>query len=160
MKKIKRINELFDTEELKSEWEIPYLQKGKDIMKSFKVVGSEVNTLTDKFLWKLLYIYPELIHFKQEKISNQVLGLFNKSETEYEDGRKYYCQLGLYSFDDEYGINIIIKDLEERNPDNFFIKEGIFEKIEDSYPMIEWFLETSKKLNCLEESVDYKFRNN
>lgn len=56
MKKIKNINELFDTEELKSEWEIPYLQKGKDIMKSFKDVGSEVKTQTDKFLWKLLYI--------------------------------------------------------------------------------------------------------
>ena len=79
---------------------------------------------------------------------------------EYEDGRKYYCQLGLYSFDGEYGINIIIKDLEERNPDNFFIKEGIFETIEDSYPIIEWFLETTKKLKCLEVSVDYKFRNN
>jgi hypothetical protein len=154
------INELFDTEDLKSKFEIPYLSDKRKFIKSFKDIGVDAKkTPEGDFLWKLLYEFPELDQFEQI-VDDKFIALFVKSVIPYEkDGKIHYCQLGLHKTKGgEFIVNTIFKDVEDENSRNWFIREWGSDKMSDLYPVIDWFIKTCNILNC--QIKDLKFIKN
>lgn len=158
----KFIKEFFDSEDLRSEFEIPYLSDKEEFAKSFnKKVGEKERDITGgEFFWKLSFEFPELEDLKQNVIEDTLLAFSAISRTPYTDGRKYYCQLGLWiSKEGNYNINVIFKNVEEDDVKKWFIKDYSFVKVEESYEVVDWFLRTAKKVNCY-ISDEFKYLKN
>lgn len=156
----KFIKELFDSDNLRSKFEIPYLTDKEEFAKSFsKKIKMENDIPGGEFFWKLSFEFPELEELDQHVIEDTVLAFSTISKTPHSDGRSYYCQIGLWISKERYfNINIIIKDVVEINHKMWFIKDYSFMKVEESYEVVKWFLETAKKVNC--NISDYKYLKN
>jgi hypothetical protein len=151
------INEFFDSEELKSEFEIPYLSDKKWIKSFNREIGDETKKVPGgDIFWKLSYEFPELDYLDQHLLDNTILSLSSRSQTPYTDGISYYCQLGIWTSNEgHFYMNIIIKNMDDDNDKNWFIKDYLFKKVEESFIVVNWFLRTAIKLNCNIRDLNY-----
>ena len=143
---------MFDTEELKSKFEIPYLkgEMGKEIS-NFKKFKSEYRNELDVFLHKILFRYPVISKFHQREV-NGVPVFFATSKTEAEDGHEHYAQIAMTYENNEYNVVVIMRRLEDTNERNWFVKTYGFPTIEESYHFFDMFIGACKKYNIIEDS--------
>lgn len=156
MKNIKTINELFDDEGLKGEFEIPYL-KGEmgDEIKNWKKVSKPQEMETpDSFHKKILFRFPILNYFHEETSilpggQNVYCNYISSSETA-NDGNKYYAQLVTSHNDGIYYINIILRDVNDFGDQSKWVRYDYeLEDIDDVYDLCESFIDSCEKLGII-----------
>ena len=147
--RIKRINELFDDEDLRDRLEVPHLRGELDLdsgnWKDFKY-----KDLDEKFLTEILYNFPILnnFHIKIQEIDDTKMFSFYATTKE-DIGEEYYCQLSIALHEDEYYSNTIFRLLEDLNPKNFVINEYQSEDIDIIKAVVEAFLKTCERFGVL-----------
>jgi hypothetical protein len=155
-----KYNEMFDTEELKSKFEMPYLkgEMGKLISK-FSKFASEYKDELDVFLHKILFRYPVISKFHQQEV-NGVPVFFATSKTEAEDRHEHYAQIAMTYENNEYTVVVIMRRLEDLNEKNWFVKTYGFPTIEESYHFFDMFIGACKKFNIVEDSDTFDVMSN
>lgn len=151
MKKIlSRINELFDSEELKSQFEVPYL-KGEipNLIKKWKNVDIE-----EDMSKKILFKYPILDYFmkrvvKSESGNKADIKVFCAEGDLASDKNRYYGQIAFSVDSDVYFVNIIFKDVNENNQLNWVNKTFNYDSIDDVYNIVSIFLDNCIELNII-----------
>lgn len=166
---IRKLNELFDTEELKADNEIPYLSGeigGDEVLgwKDFsKPHGEETPDTLHK---KMLFRFPILNHFNTEV--TQLEGGSNahcsyRTSVEPIDGKTYYGQV-CTSYDVEqnvYHINVILRNVNDyNNPEKWITHTMAFDNIEDVYALTEAFLTSCSKLDIIQPRQKYSLQAN
>ena len=167
--KLKKINEFFDTEDWKDKYEIPYLkgEMGDEISK-FKKIPFNQSFLetTESFFRKVILEYPILDKFKNKVINfgdDKMIAMFATSyKPVYENGHKFdfYAQLGIYFVDGFYGLNIVLRNLEDLNEKNWEIHEYEVKDIKEAYPIIDSFMIACDKLNIIKPESKFSIRRN
>lgn len=145
---IRKFNELFDSEELKSNFEIPYLSDKEGFTKSF----NKSLDPTMIYVNAILAEYPILeSSFKIGAFDTEygkAVFIFSESKKPV-DGRNFYVQLSLQSFDkNDYigGFLVIDKSNPESQEDRFYE----FDSFKESLKVVNLFLGVCEQLNVIE----------
>ena len=170
--KLKKINEFFDTEDLKNQYEIPYLkgEMGDEISKFKKIPFNQSGVeTTESFFEKVILEYPILAKF-QNKVINagddkmcKMIGMFATSyEPAVIQGHKlnFYAQLGIYFTDGFYGVHIILRDLNDLKQDNWEVKTYEVKDIKETYRIIDSFIIACGRLNIIKPEDKFSIRRN
>ena len=150
MKFIKKISELFDTEELKDKNEIPYLTGDlkKDILSNkYKGMSSYIESI------KIKFPILKYFHLKNYKLNGSDVYTYIAT-SKYPDN--YYSQLTVSKHEGVYYLNIIFKSPTEEN----LLRDFILEDVEDSYKVIESFLITCSDLNIIKSKDLFSYNQN
>ena len=167
--KLKKINEFFDSEDLKNQYEIPYLkgEMGDEISKFQKIPFNQSGVeTTESFFEKVILEYPILAKFKNKVIKSgddKMIGMFGTSyEPAVIQGHKlnFYAQLGIYFADGFYGVNIILRDLNDTTQKNWEVKNYEVKDIKETYRIIDSFMIACDKLNIIKSEYKYSIRRN
>ena len=113
MKYLKTINELFDSEDLKAKYEIPYLQ-GEFSPMNISKSGNLIGTLENPLLTNLTRNCPFLIELGWRK-NGKILQLGYDGGGEFEDGGEvfYYFMMEITEFGpDKFNFNVYAKSIE------------------------------------------------
>ena len=155
-----KYNEMFDTEELKSKFEMPYLkgEMGKLISNFTKFDHGDKGEL-DTFIKKILFRYPVLDKFHKESVNGCPV-FFATSKTPAYDGNEHYAQIALAFENDEYTLAIIMRRLDDLNEENWYMKLYGFPTIEKSYDLFDIFINACKKLNILDDNDKFDVMSN
>jgi hypothetical protein len=150
--KIKKINELFDNEELRNELEVSNIKGDLDLdSDNWKNYSNKFDSENwETFISKIIYKYPILSNFhkKFSKLDDIILVTYYASTKEDIDD-KYYGQLSLTYDNNIYYSNTIFKLLDEMDVENFITNEYSYDDIENIYIVIDSFLKTCNKLGIL-----------
>ncbi len=151
---IKKFNEMFDDEELKNKFEIPYLQgeftPGNPNLKSYSKRTDKVTEQTE--LKKLIFKFPILDSFHKvtRKIGDINVYSFYATSLESVEGDEYYTQLAFAYKDGEYHMNSLFRLLEEYDsPENWMVHDFIFDNVEDAYEVTREFLKACISVNVI-----------
>ena len=138
--RIKKINELFDDEDLRDRLEVPHL-KGELDLDSGNWKDFKYKDLDEKFISNILYKYPvlKIFHNKKQKIDETIMTSFFASTKEDIKG-EYYCQISLALHEGNYYTNTLFRLLEDLDPKDFIINEYIFDDIDLIYEVVQAFL--------------------
>jgi hypothetical protein len=145
---IRKFNELFDSEELKSNFEIPYLSDEEGFTKSF---NKSMLDPTMTYVNAVLAEYPILESFKIGAVNNKfgkAVFIFSESKKPV-DGINFYVQLSLQSFDrNDYigGVLVVDKSNPESQEDRFYE----FDSFKESLKVVKLFLGVCEQLNVIE----------
>lgn len=151
MKKIRKYNELFDTEDIKSHFEIPYLQGNiEKILSDFKNLGIENDEPFDSYMKKILYRYQVISKFNLT-IHDSTPVFYATSKTP-KEGVEWYGQIAFGIHKNKYIVVVIFKDLESDDESEWLVREYTYDKPEDVYPMVDAFIRHCKHLNIVEDS--------
>lgn len=155
-----KYNEMFDTEELKSKFEVPYLkgEMGKVISKFTKFEIENKDEL-DKFTESVLFRYPVIAKFNYEEVNGCPV-FFATSKTKAYDGNKHYAQVALSFENNEYTIALIMRIHDDVNEKNWFVKVYGFPTIEKSYELFDMFINACKKFNILDDNDKFDVMSN
>lgn len=147
--RIKKINELFDDEDLRDKLEVPHL-KGELDLDSGNWKDFKTKDLDEKLLKEIVYKFPILknFHVNIQKIENTKMFSFYATTKE-EIGEEYYCQLSIALNEGEYYSNTIFRLLEDLDPKDFVINEYQFDDIDLLFEVVESFLRTCKKFGVI-----------
>ena len=167
MKRIKRINELFDDEDLKNRFEIPHLKGEMDadeIINWEPIVTGDDDENSLSFLKKILFRYPILNSFNKNanRIGDtKVFFLCGSSYKPAKDDNLYYSQLGISFFRNEYYIYIILRKLDDVNKPSAWLKyEYNLKDIDDVYDLVGGFMSSCVKLDIIKSSDKNTLRSN
>ena len=151
---------MFDTEELKSKFEMPYLkgEMGKLISNFTKFDNGDKGNL-DTFIKKILFRYPVLDKFHKESVNGCPV-FFATSKTTAYDGNEHYAQIALSFENGEYTIALIMRRLDDLNEENWYMKLYGFPTIEKSYDLFDIFINACKKLNILDDNDKFDVMSN
>lgn len=159
MKHLKKFNELFDTEELKNQNEIPYLSgefDSKDIVNKWKRVSTKQKQETlDTFRDKLVYEYPLLqnFHFKKSHVNNEDIYSYYGTSFEDVDGVKYYCQISFGFKDGKYLVVTVVRELQNvQNSEEWDVQEYDCEDITEVYEIVDNFFYDCVDLNVVRKT--------
>lgn len=167
--KLRRINEFFDTEDLKNQYEIPYLkgEMSDEISKFKKIPFNKIGEETTTSLFeKVILEYPILEKFRSKVVNigdDKMIGI---SATSYkpvnEKGREFefYAQLGIYFSNGFYGVHIILRDLQDMNQDNWEIHEYEVRNCKEAFKIIDSFMIACEKLNIIKPENKFSIRRN
>lgn len=151
---IKKFNEMFDDEELKNKFEIPYLQgeftPGNPSLKPYSKRTDKITEQTE--LKKINFKFPILNDFHKvtRKIGDINVYSFYATSLEPVDGDDYYAQLAFAYTNERYHINSLFRLLEEyESPENWMVHDFIFDNIEESYDVIREFLKACVSVNVI-----------
>ena len=146
-----KYNEMFDTKELKSKFEVPYLkgEMGKLISKFSKFDHGDKDEL-DTFLKNILFRYPVIEKFNNDEVNGCPV-FFATSKTPAYDGHEHYAQIALSFENNEYTVALIMRRLDDLNEENWFMKLYGFPTIEESYSIFDMFINACKKFNILDD---------
>lgn len=159
---LKKFNELFDDEELKSQFEIPYLkgEMGEKALKWKNVFKPQEEETPDSFHKKVLFRFPILNYFNEEVSTlpggqNVHCNYITSSEPA-KDGNKYYAQL-VTSYDDGvYYINIILRDTNDYDDESKWLRYDYeLQDINDIYDLGQSFLTSCEKLGIIKPSQKF-----
>lgn len=162
MKNLKKFYEFFDDEDLRAEYEMPYL-KGEMpdvIKKDFKMFDNE--DPLKQFIGFALYEFPVLnaFHVREYEKSSTKISIFSASSLKPVDGKDWMAQLTLSFYKEQYHVVTIIKEVSDNNPNNWKTESHQFDKIRDSYDCIKEFLEDAKKLNVFKDEHNFNVSSN
>lgn len=156
MKNIKKFNEIFDDEELKAEFEIPYLkgEMGKKALSWQKVAEPLKDETPDSFHRKILFRFPILNYFNEEVAvlpqGQNVHCNYVSSTVPASDGNKYYAQIVSSYNEDRYYLDIILRDvMDYDNPERWDRHEFQFKDIDGVYEVAEEFINICSKLGII-----------
>lgn len=159
---MKKFNEFFDNDDLRNQYEIPHI-KGEMpniLQKDFKkinIVDSEKET-TQTFYERILFKYEVLERFHSQLHKDAMLS-YATSQSPI-DGITYYGQIGFYYEEGEYEICVLFRDDIDYDQDNWQMKVYVFDRIEDSYSIVEAFLNVCEKLNIIKKSDKVSVKDN
>lgn len=162
MKNLKKFYEFFDDEDLRAEYEMPYL-KGEMpdvIRKDFKMFGNE--DPLNKFIGFVLYEFPVLnaFYIRESEKGSTKISMFYASSLTPVDGKDWMAQLTLSFYKEQYHVITIIKEVNDNNKNNWKVENYQFDKIRDSYYCIKEFLEEAKKLNVFKDEHNFNVSSN
>jgi len=162
MKNLKKFYEFFDDENLRVEYEMPYL-KGEMpdvIRKDFKMFDNE-NPLK-QFIGFALYKFPVLnaFHVREYEKGSTKISMFYASSLKPVNGKDWMSQLTLSFYKEQYHIVTIIREVNDNNPNNWKTESHQFDKIRDSYECIKKFLEDAEKLNVFKYEHNFNISSN
>ena len=167
MKNIKTINELFDDEDLKSQFEIPYLkgEMGDQAMKWQKVSKPVKEETPESLHRKVLFRYPILNYF-HEQVSTLPGGTdvhcnFVSSTVPAKDGNRYYAQLVTSFNDSVYHVDVILRDVRDYADPRKWVRQSFqFNNIDDVYDMTKAFLSSCETLGIINPRQKYPLEAN
>jgi hypothetical protein len=155
---IKRMNEFFDDDDLKSQFEIPHLkgEMGDEINKwshFSKPTGDETPTT---FFNKIVFKFPVLKSFhsevKRTDDNVEIFCFYDYSQEVCEDGNEYYVQL-VISYDvveKDYFINIVMRNKDDFEDQSKWNRYDLnIKDINKAYGLVESFLTSCVKLNII-----------
>jgi len=167
MKNIKKFNEIFDDEELKAEFEIPYLkgEMGEDAMRWKEVSKPSDEETPESLHRKVLFRFPILNHFHEEVISlsggSNIHSNYVSSTIPASDGNLYYAQLTTGFNDDTYFVNVILRDVRDyHNMSKWVNKNFQFQSIDGVYDMTKQFLNSCQTLGIITPRQKYPLEAN
>lgn len=154
---IKRIQEFFDNDDLKSQFEIPHM-KGEmnDEINKWSTFSKPVGEETPKtFLNKIIFKYPVFKTFQSDtKVTDdgvEIFCFYNFSQ-EPCDGNEYYVQL-VISYDvveKDYFVNIVMRNINDYDDQSKWNRYDLnIKDIDKVYGLIESFLTSCIKLNVI-----------
>jgi hypothetical protein len=153
MKRIKRISELFDNEDIKSELEIPFLKGdlGKDVLNKWNKYDLDENSF-GSLMRKLVFKFPTLSRFNENIlfIGESPIVSFFATSIKPIDEVDYYVQISLSMNEGKYYVNVILRELLDLEMTNWNIRNFTFNNIDDVYDIVNAFLKSSKHLNVIE----------
>jgi hypothetical protein len=151
---------MFDTKELKSKFEVPYLkgEMGKLISKFSKFDHGDKDEL-DTFLKNILFRYPVIEKFNKDEVNGCPV-FFATSKTPAYDGHEHYAQIALSFENNEYTVALIMRRLDDLNEENWFMKLYGFPTIEESYNIFDMFINACKKFNILDDKDKFDVMSN
>lgn len=159
MNYLKKFNEEvgFDDEELRDKLEIPNLkgelEPSSSNMKIYSLPKKNINTKTE--LSKILFRYPILERFIQDSkmIEGSLLASFYATSKKPVDGLEFYTQLSFAYHDGQYYIGTILRDrLDFDNEDEWVKYTFFFDKVEETFPIAEAFLDCCQKLGVIDKA--------
>lgn len=151
---IKKFNEMFDDEELKNKFEIPYLQgeftPGNPNLKPYSKRTDKITEQTE--LKKIIFKFPVLDDF--HKVNKKFGGInvysFYATSLEPADGDEYYAQFSFAYTNERYHVNSLFRLLEEyENSENWMVHDFIFDNIEEVYEVTREFLKACIAINVI-----------
>ena len=167
--RLKRVNEFFDTDELKGKYEIPYLkgEMGSEISK-FKNIPliKDVSESTQKFFENILTEYPIFEGFKCKVQKIDDIEMVSLWATSYEPIKEngyeleFYAQLSIYHTDGYYGVNIVLRNLFETDVNKFQIYQYEVENIKEAFEIIDSFMSACEKLNIIKPEDKFSIKRN
>jgi hypothetical protein len=150
--RIKKINELFDDEDLKSRFEIPYLggEMNKDVLGWKKIDTSEKSGF-ESLISNIRFNYPVInkFHQKLQNIDNNKVLSFYATSLEPIDGEEYYMQISFSYYMDDFFINVIMRNLKDLNMENWNIRAFKLNNLEDVKVIVSGFMKSCEHLNVI-----------
>jgi hypothetical protein len=152
---LKKFNELFDSEDLKSEFEIPYLigELPSGIGKWKKVSKPSLVETPDTFNKKIVFRYPILRHFNEDMFtlpdgSNVYCNYASGGEAK--DGNAYYAQITTSYNEGDYFIDVIMRGINDYDDmSKWFRQDFTFDNMDSVYVVVEAFLKSCADLNII-----------
>lgn len=162
MKNLKKFYEFFDDEDLRAEYEMPYL-KGEmpDIIKKdFKMFDNQ--DPLNQFIGYALYEFPVLNHFhvRETQKGSTKISMFYASSLTPVNNKDWMTQITFSYYKEQYHIVTIIKEIDDIDKDNWEVGNYQFDKIQESYNCIKDFLDEAKKLNVFKEEHNFNLSSN
>ena len=157
-----KTNELFDTDELKSKFELPYMRG--DISKEFSPVTKfDKKEDSKSFYEKCIYKYNVLGKFHLKVIKNDEFDIYGLYGTSYEplNGVEYYGQIGLFYENNKYTVSLITRDLlDSEDQSKWDVDEFSYEDINKAYRKIYACLKICEQLNIIKKDSKININNN
>jgi hypothetical protein len=72
----------------------------------------------------------------------------------------YYAQIGFYYENGEYEIGVLFRDDSDFDQNNWQVKIFVFDRIEDSYPIVNAFLNACVELQVIKSSDKLSIKDN
>lgn len=145
---IRKFNELFDTEDLKANFEIPYLSDKEGFVKSF---NKSMLDPTITYVNAILKEYPIISNLNiggSENEYGKIVFIFSESKKPI-DGKTFYVQLSLQSLDNsDYIVGVIIADKTTGNQEDRFYE---FDSFKESLKVVQLFLGVCEQLQVIEK---------
>jgi hypothetical protein len=157
--KIRRFTEEagFDDEEMKSQYEIPNLMGEFEIdsptLRPFYTHSDKINTESE--LKKLLYRFPILTRFRRDakRFEGSLLASFYATSKEAIDDAEFYAQLSFAYHDEQYYIGTILRNIEDHDNEDEWVKHTFFfDNIDETFKIAEAFVQVCKRLNVIDSS--------
>lgn len=162
MDNIKKFNEMFDDEDLKSQFEIPFLkgEMGDEVKKWKKVSKPQEIETPDSLHKKIMFRFPILNYFNEEVSTlpegQNVHCNYVTSSEPAKDGNKYYAQLVTSYNDGVYYINIILRDTNDYDDESKWLRYDYeLQDINDIYDLGQSFLTSCEKLGIIKPSQKF-----
>lgn len=160
MRKIKTLLEFFDTEDLKSQYEIPYLQ-GKiprEISKFKNFNQGEDERLVDAMRFQFPVL--NMFHYNVSNKGEYNLHFLYATSEEPVDGVDYYASLTLTYLKGQYVVVTLFRDLKETDKTKFDAEEQRFDDIHSAFPVVEEFVKKCKDLNIVGDNDNFNLQSN
>ena len=160
MRKIKTLLEFFDTEDLKSQYEIPYLQgeMPREISKFKNFNQGEDERLVDAMRFQFPVL--NMFHYNVSNKGEYNLHFLYATSEEPVDGVDYYASLTLTYLKNQYVVVTLFRDLKETDKTKFDAKEQRFDDIHSAFPAVEEFVKRCKDLNILGDNDNFNLQSN
>lgn len=161
MRKIKTLLEFFDTEDLKSQYEIPYLQgEMPGEISKFKNFHQEEED--ERFIDAVRFQFPaiNLFHYNNSNKGEYNMHFLYATSEEPVDGVDYYGSLTLTYLKNQYVVVTLFRELKETDKTKFDAKEHRFDDIHSAFPVIEEFLKKCKELNIVGDNDNFNLQSN
>jgi hypothetical protein len=147
----------FDDEEMKSQYEIPNLMGEFEIdsptLRPFYTHSDKINTESE--LKKLLYRFPILTRFRRDakRFEGSLLASFYATSKEAIDDAEFYAQLSFAYHDEQYYIGTILRNIEDHENEDEWVKHTFFfDNIDETFKIAEAFVQVCKRLNVIDSS--------
>ena len=157
---MKKFFEFFDNDDLKNHYEIPHI-KGEmsDLLKKdFKKMNIKSSETSRTFGDQVLFKYEVLEKFHMIQNKGSIL-FYDTSKNKIND-ITYYAQIGFYYENGEYEIGVLFRDYSDYDEDNWQVKIYVFDRIEDSYSIVEAFLNACVELQVIKKSEKLSIKDN
>ena len=160
MKKIKTILEFFDTDDFKSQYEIPYL-KGEmpKVISKFKNYDSSEDI---RFLDVMRYQFPVLNNFNYklvEKGEHKIHLLFATS-LKHVNGDDYYASITFAFHKKQFHVITIFRKLKSEDKSKWDVKEHKFDDIHSTFPVVEDFIKRCEDFNIIIPDLNFNIQSN
>jgi len=160
MRKIKTILEFFDTDDFKSQYEIPYL-KGEmpKVISKFKNYEASEDI---RFLDVMRYQFPVLNNFNYkvvEKGENKIHLLFATS-LKHVNGDDYYASITFAFHKQKYTVITIFRKLKSHDKSKWDVKEHKFDDIQSTFTIVEDFIKRCEDFNIIEHEDNFNLQSN
>jgi hypothetical protein len=163
MRYIKNINELFDSQDMKDKMEIPYIMGNlhSDILNKWDKIEINKDNLSSLIgTIKLQYPVINKFHTKNSKIFNDPIKTFYATSLEPIEGAEYLAQISLSYHNSLYYVSVILRDLQELNPDNFMNRDFILNNTNDVMVIVKAFIVSCEGLGVIRKEHRNNILNN
>jgi hypothetical protein len=158
--RIKRINEFFDSDELKAEYELPYLRgEMPDIIKNYKEFKQPEDV---KFIDSMIFQFPVLskLHNKVVEKGTTKIHLYFATSTKHVNGDDYYASITFSFYKNQYNVITIFRKLEEHDKSKWDVENNAFDDMKSATSVVANFIKRCEDFNILEPKDNFNLQSN